>query len=248
MSTLLPEDLNYIVRNLPKDVRRLMEKSPGIYLAGGFIRAMIAGEKVADIDLWGRDKAFLDSAAELFAAKREVLCMTTENAHTILTPNRTPVQFITRWVHDDPVSLAESFDYTIAQVVVWYGDNQWNSWCGEHFYPDLAAKRLRYTCPVRNEDAGGSLLRMTKFLSRGYKISPESMGKVIGRLTSGIKRDDFYAQPEEFRSRVLISLLREVDPLLIVDGVEPVEGNDNAPPKEDDSDEMDDDSDEMILE
>jgi hypothetical protein len=74
------------------------------------------------------------------------------------------------------------------------------------------------------------------------------MGKVIGRLTSGIKRDDFYAQPEEFRSRVLISLLREVGPLLIVDGVEPVEGNDNAPPKEDDSDEMDDDSDEMILE
>lgn len=226
MNELLPEDLNYIVRNLPKDVRRLMEKSPGIYLAGGFIRAMIAGEQVADIDLWGRDKAFLDASAEMFAAKRSVRCITTDNAHTILTPNRTPVQFITRWVHDNPIELAESFDYTIAQAVVWHNGYGWVSWCGEHFYPDLAAKRLRYTCPVRNEDAGGSMLRMTKFLNKGYKISPESMGKVVARLTMGFY-DNFMTKDEEMRGRICIAKLREVDPLTIVDGVESVEGNDN---------------------
>lgn len=227
MSELLPEDLNYIARNLPKDVRALLQKTPGLYLAGGFIRAMVAGEQVSDIDLWGRDKKELDVMAEMFAAKRQVRCMTTDNAHTILTPNRTPVQFITRWVHNDPVALAESFDYTIAQAVVWHGAEGWDSWCGEYFYPDLAAKRLRYTMPKRNEDAGGSLLRMTKFLNRGYKISPESMGRVIARLTMGLY-ENFMTRDEQFRGSILIAKLREVDPLTIVDGVESVEDNDNS--------------------
>lgn len=230
MNELLPEDLNYIVRNLPKDVFSLLKKNPNIYLAGGFIRAMVAGEQVADIDLWGADKGVLDATAEMFAAKRGVRCITTDNAHTILTPNRTPVQFITRWVHESPEALAQSFDYTIAQAVVWFGPYGWESWCGENFYPDLAAKRLRYTCPARNEDAGGSMLRMTKFLNKGYKISPESMGKVIARLTMGF-RDNFMEYDEEMRGRVAIGKLREVDPLTIVDGVEGVEGvegNDNT--------------------
>jgi hypothetical protein len=227
MNELLPEDLNYIVRNLPKDVRALIQKTRGIYLAGGFIRAMVAGEQVADIDLWGASKEELDRQAEMFAAKRGVRCMTTENAHTILTPNRTPVQFITRWVHTSPEALAQSFDYTIAQAVIWFSDYGWTSWCGEHFYPDLAAKRLRYTCPARNEDAGGSMLRMTKFLNKGYKISPESMGKVIARLTMGF-RDNYMEYDEEMRGLVAIGKLREVDPLTIVDGVESVEDNDNT--------------------
>lgn len=225
MNELLPEDLNYIVRNLPKDVRSLLQKDAGVYLAGGFIRAMVAGEKVSDIDLWGADKKHLDIVAELFAGKRQVRCMTTDNAHTILTMGRTPVQFITRWTYDDPVKLAEAFDYSIAQAVVWYRDGIWQSWVGEFFYPDLAAKRLRYLCPVRNEDAGGSLLRMQKFISRGYRISPESMGKVIARLMCGVRIDQFAGQDEEMRALVLIGLLREVDPLTIVDGVESVEGN-----------------------
>ena len=42
--------------------------------------------------------------------------------------------------------------------------------CNIRFYPDLAARRLVYTSPLRNEDAGGSILRVLKFYQRGYRI------------------------------------------------------------------------------
>lgn len=222
---LLPEDLNYIVNRLPTDVRKLMKKG-NIYLAGGFIRSCIANEQVNDIDLWGADAEQLKVTAQLFAGERKVRCMMTDNACTILTNGRTPVQFITRWTFNNPVVLAESFDYSIASAVVWYEkvDSQphgkWQSWCHEHFYADLAAKRLRYLFPVRNEDAGGSMLRMTKFLGRGYRIAPESLAGLIARMNSGIRYADFLTKDEGHQAMVYAGLLREVDPLNIVDGCE----------------------------
>lgn len=228
---LLPEDLNYIVNRLPTDVRKLMKKG-NIYLAGGFIRSCIANEQVNDIDLWGADAEQLKVTAQLFAGERKVRCMMTDNACTILTNGRTPVQFITRWTYDDPVKLAESLDYSIASAVIWYERadaqpadgsrvyGQWKSHCHENFYADLASKRLRYLFPVRNEDAGGSMLRMTKFLARGYRIAPESLAGLIARMNSGIKYDDFLTTDERHQTKVYAGLLREVDPLTIVDGCE----------------------------
>jgi hypothetical protein len=170
--------------------------------------------------------------AKLFAGERKVRCMETDNASTILTPNRTPVQFITRWTFDDPVKLAESFDYSIASAVIWFEKadaqptdgsrvyGQWKSWCHDTFYADLASKRLRYLFPVRNEDAGGSMLRMTKFLARGYRIAPESLAGLIARMNAGITKHDFLERSEDHQTKVYAGLLREVDPLTIVDGCE----------------------------
>jgi hypothetical protein len=221
---LLPEDLNYVVNRLPRDVRKLMKDKP-VFLAGGFIRSCIAGEKINDIDLWGQSKEQLEILAALFAGERKVRMMKTDNACTIITPGRTAVQFITRWTYGEPVRLAESFDFSIASAVVWYNPHlsKWNSWCHDTFYADLAAKRLRYLFPVRNEDAGGSMLRMTKFLARGYRIAPESLAGLIARMNAGIKRDDFLDQPEGHQAMVYAGLLREVDPLTIVDGCEMLE-------------------------
>lgn len=223
---LIPEDLNYVVNRLPKDVRALLKKG-NIYLAGGFIRSCIANEQVNDIDLWGADPEQLKVTAQLFAGERKVRCMMTDNACTILTNGRTPVQFITRWTYDDPVKLAESFDYSIASAVIWYEPadgsrvyGQWKSWCHDTFYADLASKRLRYLFPARNEDAGGSMLRMTKFLARGYRIAPESLAGLIARMNQGINYDDFLERSESHQTKVYAGLLREVDPLTIVDGCE----------------------------
>lgn len=223
---LLPEDLNYVVNRLPKDVKKLMRNRP-VFLAGGYIRSLIAGEKVNDVDLWGADKEQLEITAALFAGERKVRMMKTDNACTILTPNRVPVQFITRWTYEDPKVLAESFDFTIASAVIWYDVEEgcWKSYCHDHFYADLAAKRLRYMYPVRNEDAGGSILRMTKFLGRGYRIAPEELAGLVARLNAGIKHSDFLTRDEHWQARVYAGLLREVDPLTIVDGCESMEAN-----------------------
>lgn len=231
MNELLPEDLNYVVNRLPRDVKKLM-KDKGVYLAGGFIRSCIAGEKINDIDLWGADKEQLEMLAALFAGERKVRMMKTDNACTIITPGRTAVQFITRWTYNDPEVLVCSFDFSIASAVVWYDRERgiWVSYCHDTFYADLAAKRLRYLFPGRNEDAGGSMLRMTKFLGRGYRIAPESLAGLIARMNRGVTRDDFMELDETFQTKVYAGLLREVDPLTIVDGCEMLEAEPEEAP------------------
>ena len=84
------------------------------------------------------------------------------------------------------------------------------------FYEDLAAKRLRYTSPQRNEDAGGSMLRVLKFYQRGYRIPLNCLGAVVSRLVKGIDFDAVSGGTEATRekqiAKVISGLLREVDP------------------------------------
>lgn len=200
----------------------LKKAGPTLFLAGGYIRARIAGEEVSDIDLWGSDVQELGRLAELLAAQRSVRCMSTPNAHTIITPDRYPVQFITRWVFSTPELCCESFDFTIASAAIWYDTTQsgWCSYCHEDFYRDLASKSLTYMSPVRNEDAGGSLMRLQKFMHKGYSISPGNLAKVIARLAMGIRFIGKEARDEVWLSQLFLGLLRQVDPLVVVDGVE----------------------------
>ena len=213
--SLLPEDLNYIVSAIPKMVRELM-KSNQLYLGGGFIRSMITGEKASDIDLFIPNEPtyllnsliseFMDEHGDNYKIK-------TKYAVTIVRRHLTPIQIITRWKYDDPVYLFNDFDFTIAQAVIWYYGNTWLSAVSNYFYADLAAKRLRYTKPTREEDAGGSILRVMKFLRRGYKISPEALSDVIVQFLKGVGGDRSMDRPD--LSRIISGLMREVDPLRI---------------------------------
>jgi len=220
-------------------------------MAGGFIRANIAGEEPSDIDILGNNKLMLENAALKLAEKRGGRTHKTDNALTVIAPPRKVVQMITRWIYDDPEQLIKEFDFTIVQAVIWWEPNkewvegsddpkgEWRSMCSEHFYPDLAAKRLVYTCPDRHEDAGGSMLRVLKYVKRGYSIQPPSLARVVSRLISAlnfkppgeaaftykqwIKRGVDTGEKGQFineswSSPLILSLLREVDPNLIIDG------------------------------
>jgi hypothetical protein len=135
-------------------------------------------------------------------------------------PSTPPVQIIHRWTYERPEDLIESFDFTVAKSVVWFDGKEWKSLTHDDFYADLAAKRLVYTKPQRNEDAGGSLLRVLKFYQKGYRIPLDSMAAVVARLVMGVdmtKLDGVSAQlgstKEETLGVILSSLLYEVDPL-----------------------------------
>lgn len=225
MNTLTHEDLNFVVRRLPKDIVDMMRDAP-IFLGGGFIRETIAGaDDVRDIDLFGPNKKILSAAAEMLAAKREVQAFSTKNAVTVLCPPRMPVQFITRWCFDDVDALVASFDFTVCQAAIWF-DRQTGIFCsriGPGFYQDLAARRLVYTFPVRDEEAGGSMLRVRKFLQRGYSIQALSLAGVMSRLFAAVEVSRLPGDDEKAVARVLAGLLREVDPLLVVDGLEPID-------------------------
>lgn len=237
MQELIAEDLHHVLSRVPKDVRALMQAQP-LFLAGGFIRAVIAGEKPSDVDLFGGSYEFLKSQAMAFALSRKGARLhETDNAFTVIAQGRTVVQFIHRWVYGptEVDKLLSEFDYSIAAACVWWQSShepgsqlrdvsgEWRSRVVDGYYADLASKRLRYLCPSRAEDAGGSMLRARKFLGRGYHIEASSLAKVIARLTMGVRGIE--DMTEEHRGVVLCSLLREVDPLLVVDGLELVDEN-----------------------
>ena len=222
MQQLTASDLNFVVRRLPKDVRALMVDR-GLFVGGGVIREIISGNSPNDIDMFGSDANLLGLAAELTATVRGGKVHKTDNALTVLAPPRIPVQFITRWLFSEPEKLAESFDFTVCQAVVWADPStkQFRSVCADGFYPDLAARRLVYTFPMRDEEAGGSMMRVVKFLKRGYSIQTTSLAGVIARVASKVRWGQT-ADSEISAARVIAGLLQEVDPLLVIDGLEPV--------------------------
>lgn len=230
---LIPNDLHFVVSRMPKDIRSLLEKYPGkLFVAGGFIRSIIAGEEPSDIDMFGETEDMLGSLAKQLSTEREGRWFSTDNAFTVLSPPRIPVQFITRWLFNDPEKVVQSFDFTVCQACVWYGhDNKYHSQISDNFYIDLAARRLVYTNPVREEEAGGSFMRVLKFIKRGYNIQPGSLGQVLARIYRKIdwesvsRRDKI--DSEITVGHIITGLLRQVDPLRVIDGIDFVDEHEN---------------------
>lgn len=226
---LAPNDLNFAVRRLPKDIRALLSKYHGtLFCGGGFIRAVVASETPSDIDLFGTSKDHLTAIAKELQATRggadHCRLHHTKNAITAICIGRVTVQFITRWTFTNAAEVCASFDFTVCQAAIWRdgGDkaSPWASAIGEGFYRDLAARRLVYTAPVRDEEAGGSLLRAIKYIKRGYTIQIGSLAGVIARLTRTVDAKRCDLSNESACHRVLHGLLQEVDPTIIVDGLE----------------------------
>jgi hypothetical protein len=204
MAALTQSDLNFVLTRTPRDIiKRLKDGAGMLYLAGGFIRATIAGEKPTDIDLFAHNPTFIEQVATSLTAERRARMHKTQNAITVLSPPRIPVQFITRWTFDFVSDLVFSFDFTICRAAIWAtlvhpaGLNeetkekhpakyQFHSMIDNNFYADLAARRLVYTSPRRIEEAGGSLMRMIKFIKKGYNIQAPSIAGLIARTVGGI--------------------------------------------------------------
>jgi len=204
-------DMHFCVRRLPAKLRKmLMNHGKKIIIAGGYIRSIVAGERISDIDIFAGDR----KTSEIFATELQGndKFYRTDNAFTV-TNLPISVQFIFRWVYDQPIEVLNSFDFTICQAAIWF-DNEskvWDSVCGDWFYQDVAAKRLTYLSPIRNEDAGGSILRVLKYYQRGYRIPLDSFGAVITRLIRGIDLEKIWDEDDRIQE-VITGLLFEVDP------------------------------------
>lgn len=214
MAQLDRQDLIWALRRVPKELKELMEEPEWqgkIFVGGGFLRSTVAGEPINDVDVFVGSK----EVAELIALK---LCKDkkdvyrTDNAFTV--KGKLPIQIIHRWLFDSCESVADSFDFTVCCAAFSYGSSGWTSWCDDKFYTDLAAKRLVYRSPVRNEDAGGSMLRVLKYYQKGYRIPLNSLGAVIARLVKDIDTDKCPLDNEQAVAHLITSLLVEVDPAI----------------------------------
>lgn len=223
MLELKQADLQLVVRRLPVDVRDALRSNPGkLFVAGGFIRAVVGNEEVNDVDLFGQSTELLRRVAADMKASRDAKRLETKNAITLVAPDRLPLQFITRWVFDDADGVVASFDFSVCKATVFFEGGRFKSRIGADFYSDLAAKRLTYTAPVRDEEAGGSMLRVIKYVKRGYRIQMGDLGLVIGRIFANYDP----ARGHIGFDRYAVSRMQEVDPMSVIDGM-PVD--DDAP-------------------
>lgn len=211
---LKDKDIQKIVDQLPMGLMELMElmEDNNIFLAGGAIRAIIAGEEVKDFDLFTSSKEKARQYAEILSEKfNNEDYLETENAFTVKDEldSITDIQFIHRWTFTNEWELIGSFDYTIAQAAIWFENGDWKSVAAPSFYDDLEAKQLVYTAPDREEELGGSLLRMRKFLRMGYDISSYDMAKVISRLLNGVDLNHFADFEENERAIIINDLLTD---------------------------------------
>jgi hypothetical protein len=212
-STLLQEDLDTIVASLPAPLQEILkQRGSSVVIAGGFIRACVAGEKPSDIDLFvpsqdvGREIAnALVDALWLDQITSGPVLHESPRAYTVRNPNGVPVQVIHRWVFPTPADAIKSFDFTIAKAAVWWKGTAWESVCDPLFYHDVTERELRYCSPIRQEAAAGSLFRVFKFYKRGYSIPLESLCAVIARLCK-----DLELTPEEGENaRRILDVLKE---------------------------------------
>ncbi len=204
------QDIRFAIARLPQKLKDSMTSAKWqnrIFVAGGYLRCIITGEKINDIDVFTCSKSL---AKELFdELKGDNETIETENAYTIKT--FPAIQIIHRWQFDTATDTAKSFDFTICSAVLYYSE-VWKSFCGDRFYIDLSSKRLIYTSPERNEDAGGSLLRVLKYYQRGYRIPLDSLAAVIARLMKDFNTEKTKLTDEKAVAWVINGLLREVDP------------------------------------
>jgi hypothetical protein len=222
MDQLRWHDLQWCLKRAPRQVLQLMKDHPGkLICSGGFIRDCVNGDQVNDIDLFVTDKANAKLFAQSLSGEAKV--HETDNAYTVRGFKISP-QIIHRWTFESAEQLTESFDFTVAKAAFWWEGSteslsgvisgKWQSVCHPDFYADLAARRLIYVSPVREEEPGGSLLRLLKFYQRGYRIPLDSLGAVLARLVMGVNQHEMPMDKgrEKGWAKVLTGLLREVDP------------------------------------
>lgn len=218
-------DIDWIVRRLPSKVAEAMKSRPArCFLAGGFLRACIAGEDPKDIDLFvGDGTEARNLALELFGAKDgNPDALASDFAFTGTIDNQT-VQVIHRWTFETPADVLAHFDFTIARAIIWWHEppateptefepfgeieSDWAGECDPDFYADLAARRLVYTRPT-DPEPGGSILRALKFAARGYRMPLSSLGSLLASVTKDVQPSVDLAE----LTTLITAKLKEVDP------------------------------------
>lgn len=219
------QDLEWAIQRLPRKLRDLMQEPEWqgrIFVGGGYLRSIVANEPINDVDMFVSSKETAELLAYKLAYSKDDVH---ESGNAFTIKDKLPIQIIHRWVFDDAEGVNNSFDFTVCCAAIYYAPaggtwaEGWKSACHERFYIDLAAKRLVYQEPKRNEDAGGSMLRVLKYYQKGYRIPLDSLGKVMARMVKEIRFDEINGdrdseEYEKYLATLLTAMLVEVDPAI----------------------------------
>lgn len=217
---LLSDFTDIIVKALPPEVRDLlMDCGEHLCVAGGFCRDILAGRDPKDIDVFGVSKRVMDDTIDTFGWENTWNRKQTANAVTFEPffpkDGEIPVQFVTRVYYESHEDLINSFDFSVCQIGVYFDGKQWIGLCSEQCWKDIPLQKATYMDPDRDEDPGGSLLRMVKFAGKGYKIGETDVANVVGRFysnLSGEPKSDATARVKQCFRRVGYAGKQAIEP------------------------------------
>ena len=169
-------------RFLPKCVKDALIAFPGdLILAGGFLRTTSCGERpYSDHDLFLCEKGKgLSGHVVSFLSQQQILGLETE---WHVTPravaariNGAVVQLVLGWHPKDAMDLIRQFDLTTSKAAMWYAESNAYSVrgiCSQSFLRDISQRAIVYEVGA---DPVSSIIRITKFLRKGFTISSRSL-------------------------------------------------------------------------
>jgi hypothetical protein len=198
---------------IPDEIRVLMDAhhETKFVVAGGFVRDVLLGVEPRDIDLYIVGERSDDKATELVRGinskkkDRESFNAVSRNAITIPAPPKgIPIQVITRWEFLDASLVLNSFDFTVCRASVWGFDGEdLRGFVDRRFWKDAATKTLTY---VGSDEPKASMLRMLKFVSRGYRPTLETVVRLMADANA-----EWIGDRDEYAMHMMESMIL-VDP------------------------------------
>lgn len=162
-------DVRAIVRALPDWVDDHMWKDRRVCVAGGFARAIIAGETPKDIDMWTPEDVDIVDTYIKPQVGDEWPAYADKNSWTVRKDEPVPVSFVECFRPATLEDCLRRFDFTVCQAGVCVRNDEWYGVVGKQFYADLAARRL----VIRKEGMDspmGTLERVVRYAGRGYRL------------------------------------------------------------------------------
>lgn len=177
------DDIKRVMFMIPDSIVDAMKRHPGkIIIAGGIIRALVAGESIKDLDIFvpGQSEAekWLDEVGLDYEIGDKYL--TTEPSENFSYE----IQTVWRYPFKEPWEIPEQFDYTVVKAAIWYDpggkdkDPEFVGICHERFYRDIARRALVFCCE-RDTERVLSIPRILRYTQYGYSMDPKSMAEVI---------------------------------------------------------------------
>ena len=184
------EDLGKRGMSLKREVQRVLQPIDSInvkgWVAGGFLRAHLAGDPVKDVDLFFRHQEDFDRARahyEMVAARVYETDHAVGVEHFSL-PNKVDcVELVKSHFHPTLFDTLESFDFTICQV----GSDGNGLWVGADFFQDVALRNLRLTGNVQGWRAIDTLRRAQKYIQLGYTLDATNRVALYNHIQAGPK-------------------------------------------------------------
>lgn len=178
---ILKSELDKFCERLLPETKDLFKKNA--FVAGGAISTLITNESFNDLDVYFESYDDLSTFCTHYVKIDELVKIVTENAISF----DGKVQVIKKY-WGDPVNMFHSFDFQ--HLHGYYNYDSDELIIPDYVYRLIANKELIYT---GSEFPVNSLLRIRKYLKRGWNIHSHSMLKIVFDIIKAyIKKHDFH--------------------------------------------------------